>query len=72
MTRAHDPSVCPLCGRKNGCAMAQEGCASACATCWCSNVKIAPEVLSRVPPHAVGRACLCAECAQAQDARARA
>jgi len=69
MTSAHDPSVCPLCGKPNDCAMAKDGCGSACAICWCSNLKINPEVLTRVPPEAVGRACVCAACAQTQDAR---
>ena len=72
MTRAPDPSVCPLCGRKNDCVMASGDCGSACAMCWCSAVKVPREILERVPPDAVGRACVCAVCAKAQPVHARA
>ena len=40
---------CPLCGGPNECGMAAgEG------DCWCFRVKIAPEVLERVPEEAQG------------------
>jgi len=31
--------------------------------CWCTKVQIAPEVLARVPPEWVDKACLCPACA---------
>lgn len=61
-----NPNVCPLCGGPNAC-----GEASACrigqgkAECWCTNLKIAPETLARVPNAARNLVCICARCAAA-------
>ncbi len=54
-----DPSICPLCGRPNGCAWAVGG-----RECWCETATIPSEVLFRVPKHARGHACVCRECAE--------
>jgi hypothetical protein len=53
-----DPSICPVCGEQNACGMSQGK-----SECWCTNVKIAPEALARVPRAAQNLACLCTRCA---------
>ncbi|HEY1393190.1 MAG TPA: cysteine-rich CWC family protein [Methylibium sp.] len=59
-----DPARCPLCGADNRCVMAaQRGGSDAAKPCWCSEVRIAPETLARVPAEACGKACLCSRCA---------
>ncbi|MBB6634776.1 cysteine-rich CWC family protein [Cohnella thailandensis] len=55
-----DPSVCPLCGKANGCA-ATAG--RPPETCWCSRATFSEKTLSRIPPELRMRACLCGECA---------
>lgn len=52
---------CPLCGGPNGCEPARTG--SFDSPCWCTEVRIAPEVLERIPEDARDRACLCRRCA---------
>jgi hypothetical protein len=54
-----DPARCPVCGAENRCAMAADPDAS---HCWCFDVTISAESLSRVPAEARGVACLCARC----------
>ena len=53
--------TCPLCGSANGCAPAETG--SFAVDCWCRTVEISAETLARVPPDAMGKACLCPRCA---------
>ncbi len=53
--------TCPLCGQPNRCGPAAAG--SFEVVCWCTSVKISPEVLERVPVESRGKACLCAACA---------
>lgn len=37
--------------------------------CWCTKVQLDPALKAKVPPPALGRACICAACARgAQDA----
>ncbi len=67
MTRAFDPGSCPLCAQPNHCAMATNGCSTAGTACWCADVTIARAVLEKVPADAVGRACVCADCAKTQN-----
>jgi len=57
------PGVCPLCGAGNACAMAIGSAAE--PPCWCVAVSFSDELLARVPPAALGRACICAACAAA-------
>jgi hypothetical protein len=59
-------SRCPLCGRPNDCAAARTG--GFDAPCWCRDLAIAAETLARIPAQARGRACLCRQCAGAEDA----
>jgi hypothetical protein len=58
MSAALDPSRCPLCGGDNACGMA-----AGKADCWCMSVKVAPEVLARVPSAARDEVCVCERCA---------
>lgn len=67
--RTVDPSVCPLCGRANLCAMAA---GETDEPCWCTQVVIDPRVLERVPPELRGIACVCAECAAGEAGAAGA
>jgi len=58
MTSTMDPRFCPLCGKANGCGMAEGK-----TTCWCFETKIPKSVLARVPAEAEDRVCVCASCA---------
>jgi hypothetical protein len=63
-TTPPDPSVCPLCGQRNRCAMeAAREAGTAPGPCWCSEVDFGAELLARVPAAAQGQACICAACA---------
>jgi hypothetical protein len=55
---------CPLCGGPNEC-----GLAAGNNECWCFEVKIAPEVLERVPEEAKGKVCVCQKCVRAANTR---
>jgi hypothetical protein len=61
---------CPLCGGPNGCAPAVSG--SFDSPCWCTAVRIPPEVLARVPTAQRGMACICRTCAEAGTEAAQA
>jgi hypothetical protein len=64
-----DPSLCPLCGRTNQCAMEVErATGQAQPPCWCTQVDFSAELLARVPAPAQRLSCICAACAR--DARA--
>ncbi|MFN9333218.1 MAG: cysteine-rich CWC family protein [Planctomycetota bacterium] len=56
-----DPSLCPLCGLANACAVAAG--ATRCEDCWCGGVTIAEANVAQTPNAARGRACLCRVCA---------
>jgi hypothetical protein len=59
-------SVCPLCRRANGCAMAaSDGGGDAASPCWCVAAAIDPATLARASAHDGGRSCVCAACAAA-------
>ncbi|HET9644361.1 MAG TPA: cysteine-rich CWC family protein [Burkholderiaceae bacterium] len=55
---------CPLCGEDNRCAPAASG--SFAEGCWCAAVKIAGEVLRRIPQAHRDRTCICPRCARTQ------
>lgn len=64
------PDVCPLCGQTNQCALEIErATGQKQAACWCTQASFSTDVLSRVPPDARNRACICARCANGQVAR---
>jgi len=52
---------CPLCGEPNGCAPSLSG--SFSGECWCTTLRIAPEVLARIPDAQRNVVCLCRRCA---------
>jgi hypothetical protein len=57
-------SVCPLCQRANGCAMASGGGDDA-APCWCVSARLDPVALGRATMLDGGLSCVCAACAAA-------
>ena len=58
------PSVCPLCGQPNQCALEIERTTGKKqAACWCTQASFSADLLSRVPTKARDRACICARCA---------
>jgi hypothetical protein len=60
-----DPNQCPLCGQENQCAMEVERATGVKqAPCWCNQARFEASLLSRIPEHARGKACLCAACAK--------
>ena len=62
-----DPTLCPLCSQTNECAMEVERATGVKqAPCWCSQVKFEAALLSRIPEHARGKACLCPVCGRAE------
>ena len=62
-----DPGHCPLCGQPNECAMEIERATGVKhPPCWCSQVTFEASLLSRLPEHARGKACICPACAQAE------
>lgn len=59
-----NPSLCPLCGQANQCAMELErSTGQPQPPCWCTTQTVAPQALAQLPPEAVNRACLCPRCA---------
>jgi Cysteine-rich CWC len=57
---APNPSVCPLCGGPNDCAL-EAG--KRIEDCWCFTAKIAQDVLERIPADHRGKTCICPNCA---------
>jgi len=55
-----DPTLCPLCGRSNQCAVTA---ALPPEDCWCMGITIAPAALEQIPDSARSKACLCPACA---------
>ncbi|RLA09583.1 MAG: DNA or RNA helicase of superfamily II [Gammaproteobacteria bacterium] len=50
---------CPLCGQPNQCGLLQ---IESTGPCWCTEVTVSAELLSRVPAELQGRACICKAC----------
>ncbi|MEZ5739887.1 MAG: cysteine-rich CWC family protein [Burkholderiaceae bacterium] len=61
---APDPARCPLCGQHNQCAMQKKG-PDESGPCWCVSTRFTPALLARLPPAALGKACICPRCARA-------
>ena len=58
-----DPSLCPLCQEPNECAMEVEHATGVKQPpCWCTQARFEAALLSCIPEHARGKACLCAAC----------
>ena len=61
-----DPTLCPLCGQQNRCAMEIERETGVKQPpCWCSQTRFDASLLLKVPEQARGKACICAACAGA-------
>ncbi|WP_085637222.1 MULTISPECIES: cysteine-rich CWC family protein [unclassified Pseudomonas] len=56
------PDLCPACGARNDCTLADPRTAD--RACWCYGVTIDAAVLQALPPELRDRACLCPRCAQ--------
>ncbi|HYD60937.1 MAG TPA: cysteine-rich CWC family protein [Noviherbaspirillum sp.] len=56
-------NTCPLCGGPNGCAPAINGTFE--VRCWCTDVKVDPAALARIPEAQRNQACICRQCATA-------
>lgn len=64
-----DPSLCPLCGSANRCAMERERATGLPQPpCWCMAQKIPADVLERIPAPLRNQACVCAQCGTPLDA----
>lgn len=61
------PDRCPLCGARNSCALATAP--STATDCWCFHTTIGGTALAELPPDALGKACLCPNCARRGDVR---
>ena len=59
-----DPTVCPLCGAANQCAMEiAKVTGKPLERCWCVDAVFTSEVLAKVPQAAQGMSCICSDCA---------
>jgi hypothetical protein len=62
-----DPNLCPLCQAPNECAMEVERATGVKQpSCWCTTAKFEAALLSRIPEHARGKACVCAACGRTE------
>lgn len=61
---------CPVCQGPNDCQAARSG--GFDQPCWCTQVKVTPEALARVPAGQMGKACICRTCIEAAAAPSEA
>ena len=62
---AIQPTLCPLCGQPNRCALEVERESGVKqGPCWCTEVDFGPDLLARVPVAAQRLTCVCAGCAR--------
>ncbi|MFQ5345520.1 MAG: cysteine-rich CWC family protein [Mariprofundus sp.] len=61
-----DPCTCPLCGRANHCAVAENS-GQLTEPCWCMRVQIPSALRDQIPPQAKQRACICSNCLQLHE-----
>lgn len=67
-----DPTLCPLCGADNRCAMEREKATGETQPpCWCVSTAFPPGLLDRLPEAARGQACICADCVRRFAAEAQ-
>ena len=59
------PDICPACGARNDCSMANPEAQG--QPCWCYGVSIDPEVIRALPLEQRDLTCLCPRCAQVQS-----
>ena len=55
-----DAAECPLCRQPNECQLCTPSAYK--GPCWCATVKIPGELIARVSPEALNKACICQEC----------
>ncbi|SDR94712.1 Cysteine-rich CWC [Pseudomonas asplenii] len=60
-----DPNLCPACGARNDCRLADPRTAD--QPCWCYSVSIDPAVLQALPAELRNAACLCPRCARVDE-----
>ncbi|WP_397458097.1 cysteine-rich CWC family protein [Pseudomonas asplenii] len=60
-----DPNLCPACGARNECRLADPRTAD--QPCWCYSVSIDPAVLQALPAELRNAACLCPRCARVDE-----
>ncbi|MCD9569210.1 cysteine-rich CWC family protein [Pseudomonas protegens] len=65
----NEPELCPACGARNDCTLADPRRAG--QACWCYSVDIAPAIIEALAPELRNQACLCPRCAGV-DAQLRA
>jgi hypothetical protein len=59
-----DSTRCPICHEPNVCAMEKaKETGSKPERCWCMDAVFTPAVMKQVPDAAIGKACICAKCA---------
>ena len=65
-----NPTNCPICGEPNQCAMeiAKETCEPS-GECWCASVVFTDDTLSKVPPPALNKACICKKCSAPSEGK---
>ena len=63
MSAMNTPALCPACGARNDCTLADPR--TATQPCWCFTACIDPAVIEALPPALRNQACLCPRCAQA-------
>ncbi len=66
MTADKSKSLCPICGKPNGCHMAQGAPAD---TCWCMETPIPETLLSEIPEAHRGKACVCRTCVETHHSK---
>ena len=59
------PDICPACGARNDCSMANPDTED--QPCWCYGVSIDPEIIQALPLSQRDLTCLCPRCAQVQN-----
>ncbi|MBC7480557.1 MAG: cysteine-rich CWC family protein [Rhizobacter sp.] len=65
-----DPSLCPVCGQPNQCAMEmQRATGLEQKACWCTHVDFSRELLAKIRPELRGLSCICPRCAQSDAGR---
>jgi hypothetical protein len=60
---AIDPTICPLCGSANMCAMEiAKATGKPLERCWCVDAVFDPQLLESLPEDTKGKACICSAC----------
>jgi hypothetical protein len=64
MSAQIDPSICPVCGEPNQCAIeVAKSTGKPLQECWCASAVFTAEILFKVPAQAINKACICKKCA---------